>query len=76
MTAIIIIMVIITRQVPGCPVCDRGAIPEDEKLYAEQNHGGKKITKRIGWQATVQNYTAGPSSKLNLESLRVTVPEI
>ena len=24
----------------------------------------------------MQNYTAGPSSTLNLESLRVTVPEI
>ena len=36
----------------------------------------KKITKRIGWQATVQNETAGPSSTLNLESLRVTAPEI
>ena len=36
----------------------------------------KKITKRIGWQATMQNWTAGPSSTLNLESLQVTVPEI
>ena len=31
-----------TRQVLGRPVCDRGAIPEGEKLYAEQNRGGKK----------------------------------
>ena len=29
---IIIIIIIITRQVLGRPVCDRGAIPEDEKL--------------------------------------------
>ena len=36
----------------------------------------KKLTKQIGWSATVQNYTAGPSSTLNLESLRVTVPDI
>ena len=42
-----------------------------DKIVAE-----KKITKRIGWQATVQNWSAGPSSTLNLESLRVTVPEI
>ena len=31
---IIIIIIIITRQVVGRPVCDQGAIPEDEKLYA------------------------------------------
>ena len=30
--------------------------PKDEKLYAGQSRGGKKkITKRIGWSATVQN---------------------
>ena len=38
----LIIIIIITRQVLGRPVCDRGAIPEDEKLYAGQNRGGKK----------------------------------
>ena len=31
---IIIIMIIITRPVLGRPVCDRGAISENEKLYA------------------------------------------
>ena len=36
----------------------------------------KKLTKRIGGKATVQNQTAAPSSTLNLESLRVMVPEI
>ena len=35
-------LIMITRQVLGLPVCDRGAIPEDEKLYAGQNRGGKK----------------------------------
>ena len=39
---IIITIIIITRQVLGRPVCDRGAIPEDEKLYAGQNRGKKK----------------------------------
>ena len=29
-----IIIIVITRQVLGRPVCDRGAIPENEKLYA------------------------------------------
>ena len=38
----IMIMVMITRQVLSRPVCDRGAIPKDEKLYAGQNRGGKK----------------------------------
>ena len=31
---IIMIIIIITRQVLGRPVCNRGAIPENEKLYA------------------------------------------
>ena len=31
---IMIIIIIITRQVLGRPVCDRVAIPENEKLYA------------------------------------------
>ena len=42
---IIITIIIITRQVLGRPVCDRGAIPEDEKLYAGQNRGKKKKNK-------------------------------
>ena len=29
-----LIIMIITRQVLGRPVCERGVIPEDEKLYA------------------------------------------
>ena len=32
MTMMMIIIIVITRQVLGRPVCDRGAIPEDEKL--------------------------------------------
>ena len=43
-----------TRQVLGRPVCDRGAIPEDEKLYAGQNRGGKKkiTNKEANWMVS------------------------
>ena len=49
---IIMIIIIITRQVLGRPVCDRGAIPEDEKLYAGQNRGRKKKNNEANWMVS------------------------
>ena len=48
----IIITIIITRQVLGRPVCNRGAIPEDEKLYAGQNGVGKKKNNEANWMVS------------------------
>ena len=53
-------IIIITRQVLSRPVCDRGAIPEDEKLYAGQNRGRKKKKKN-----NEANWMVSNSAKLD-----------
>ena len=61
------------RQVLGRPVCDRGAIP---RTLVQSNVVRSRLIILINEEINEANWTAGPSSTLNLESLRLTVPEI
>ena len=74
-------LIIITRQVLGRPVCDRGAIP---RTLVQSNVVRSRLIILINEEINEANWMVSnsakldcrPSSTLNLESLRLTVPEI